>query len=557
MKINAKKMMKIAVPCVVGIGIVGGILALNLNKANAAMSEAMSVTGIKVETGDVAETVETSGTVISGQQKVFFSPVNAMIGEVNFKVGDLVKSGDTLVTFNLTDLEKQNQKAELTAKAGELGYQDTLNKSKDAAQKQEDAKAQVSDLQGQVDNKKQEIANLSARIFGDAKAQAAAQEQEIINMNQQMASLQQQAEELKAAVIEAKKEYDKAVLEQQAAQVNFDTATAVASQNPQGVTVASESLKSANSTLNFAKSDYEGKKTELDTLRGQLNGLQSSVNPTTSASNEGNSQLQQKITIAQGELAELQGQLESKKAIAQADSATLSKEAKAQMQTNNNLAELEGKSLEELIAEGKKGITAEFNGVVSESQVMAGGAVTQGGQLITVQSIEDVNVEVKLSKNVYENVKEGQKAKITFAGQTYEGSVSHISRIATSGESGSNQAATSTAIRATVHIDQPDDNIFLGVEAKVSIQAAQAKDVVILPTEAVNIGKDGTFCWVAQDGIMTKRKITLGVSSDEVMEITEGLKAGEIVITDPGIHEEGDSVQVSTADTGKENQKNP
>ena len=150
-------------------------------------------------------------------------------------------------------------------------------------------------------------------------------------------------------------------------------------------------------------------------------------------------------------------------------------------------------------------------------------------------------------------VKEGQKATITFAGQTYEGTVTKISRIATTGATGgNNQAATSTAITATVHIDNPDSNIFLGVEAKVSIHAAEAKDVVILPTEAVNIGKDGSFCWVCEDGVLAKRSIETGVTSDDCAEITKGLKEGEEVITDPGDNEEGDPITTITAGTEAE-----
>ena len=78
----------------------------------------------------------------------------------------------------------------------------------------------------------------------------------------------------------------------------------------------------------------------------------------------------------------------------------------------------------------------------------------------------------------------------------------------------------------------------------MKILAAEAKDVVILPIEAVNIGKDGTFCWVSEDGVLAKRAITTGVASDECIEITEGIEVGEQVITDPGTHEEGDKITI-------------
>lgn len=539
-KKSGKKVLKIVIPVVLVVVVLGVFIAKNVASAGEAMAEAMAVQTMTVEKGDVQETVETSGTVVSGQQKVFFSPVNATVKVADFQVGDLVKAGDKLIEFNLDDLEQQNQKAELTVKANSLGYQDSVNKSAEAAKKQEEAKNKVATLQQQVNAKQQEVASLNAAISGDAQAQAAALQQANDSINAQIATLQQQQTEVAVAVEQTQNAYNAAQVAQQNAQVNFDAATATG--NASEVAATSEALKNANAALSTAQSDYNANKTQLDSINAQITTLQSSLNA--GNGEEGNADLQKRLTTAQAELTDLQAQLESQEAIAEGNTTALSKEAKAQLQTNNNLAELEQKSLAELIEEGKKGICAEFNGVISDRQVVEGATVSQGMQMFTLQSIDDVNVDVTLSKNVYEKVQEGQKATITFAGQTYEGTVTRISRIATSGASGSNQAATSTTITATVHIDNPDDKIFLGVEAKVSIQAAEAKDAVILPTEAVNIGKDGSFCWVCEDGILTKRIIETGVSSDDCIEITKGLKVGEEVIADPGNHEEGDPITV-------------
>lgn len=543
MKKDKKKILKIVIPAALVVVIIGTVVVRNMGSAGEAMAQAMKVDTIAVGTGDVTENVETSGTVVSGQQKIFFSPVNAMVEAADFQLGDMVKAGDKLVTFNLKDLEDQNQKAELTVKANALGYQDTINKSADAAQKQADARAQAASLQQQVDAKKQEVENLTAAIAGDAQTQAAALQQESDSVNKQIGELQAQQEEAKRLLEESGKAYDKAQAAQQTAQVNFDAATATAETNPAGVDTASAALKKANKELSTAKSDYDAKKVQADNLDIQIAGLQESL-AGINAGEGGASELQQNLTAAQTELAELQGKLETQKAMGEGESAALTSEARGQMQTTNNLAELEKKSLAELIEEGKKGITAEFAGIISESQIVEGAAVSQGMQLFTLQSIDNVDVSVSLSKNVYQKVKEGQKATITFAGQTYEGTVTRISRIAASGMGGGNEAASS-AISATVHIDNPDDHIFLGVDAKVSVHAAEAKNAVTLPTEAVNIGKEGSFCWVSEDGVLTKRSIETGVTSDDTIEITKGLKKGEKVIIDPGSHEEGDPVTIT------------
>lgn len=542
-----KKIWKIIVPAAIVVVIIGVVAVNNAANAGKQLAEAMQVEGITVETGDVAETVETNGTVISGEQKMIFSPVNASVETADFEVGSLVKAGTQLVTFNLKDLEEQNQKAELTVRSNELGYQDSVSQANKAASRLADAKNKAAQLQAQVSAKEQEVQNLTNAIAGAASAQEASRKQEEQKAKEQISSLEQQVKSANKEMDTAKKAYDKAVTEQQTAQVNFDAAAAAAENNPQALDTAREKLNKANKSLTDAKSTYEAKQQAADSLQQQINALQG--NPQELAEEvTGESDLQQKLQTAQSELAELKANLESQKAVAEGDSGAMSSAAREQMQTNTNLAELESKSLEELIAEGKKGISAEFDGVISDKQIVEGAMVTQGMQLFTLQSVEDVNVEVTLSKNVYAKVKEGQKAEISLAGETYQGTVERISRIATSGAAGTNQAAvTSASIMATIHIDNPDENIFLGVDAKVTIQAAEANDVIILPTEAVNIGKDGTFCWVSKDGILTKRSITTGVTSDEYAEITQGVDEGEVVIPDPGNHEEGDAITVDTA----------
>ncbi len=540
-----KKIWKIVIPAVAVVIIGGVVIVNNAAKTGQQLLEAMTVEVMRVETGDVTEIVETNGTVVSGQQKVIFSPVNANVETADFQVGDLVKAGDKLVTFDLKDLEEQNQKAELTVLANELGYQDSVAKSNEAQSRQADARNQAANLQAQVDAKTQEVQDLTNALAGEANAQAVTKQQEAAAVNAQITDLQQQLETTAKELEEAQRAVDQAANAQQKAQVNFEAAAAAAESDPEALEKAKKELNQANKDFTNAKNACDKIQETADSLQEQIEALQGSL-AAIGTEDVTDSDLQQRLQNAQAELAELKGNLESQKAIADSDSGALSSAAREQMRTNNNLAELESKSLEELIEEGRKGITADFNGVISDKQVMEGALVSQGMQLFTLQSIDDVNVEVTLSKNVFDKVKEGQIAEITLAGQTYQGTVKKISRIASTGAAGSNQAAVSSAsVMATVQINHPDDNIFLGVDAKVKIQAAEAKNVIILPTEAVNIGKDGTFCWVNEDGVMKKRSITTGVTSDECAEITQGIDEGEQVIADPGMHEEGDPITVT------------
>lgn len=289
------------------------------------------------------------------------------------------------------------------------------------------------------------------------------------------------------------------------------------------------------------------------------NGDESSYGADTSGTvTADTSGLESALEAASDELAQLQSDLASEKAIAEADSTSLTKEEKEKLKVTDNLSELDAKSAKELVEEGKKGITAEFNGIISKADVKEGAAVSQGMELFTVQNTDKASVDVNLSKYDYDTVKEGQEAEITMGDHTYEGTVTRMSHIAVQNEKGT------PVISATVSIDNPDEEIFLGVDAKVKIHAASAKDVVMLPVEVVNIGKEGSFCYVIEDGLITRRNITTGISSEDYVEITDGIKEGEQVISDLGDYTEGMAVQAvpeevegsestgQAQDTGKE-----
>ena len=127
---------------------------------------------------------------------------------------------------------------------------------------------------------------------------------------------------------------------------------------------------------------------------------------------------------------------------------------------------------------------------------------------------------------------------MTIGNNEYEATVNSISKVAQTNEKGS------PVITCEVKLDNPDDNVFLGVEAKVTIITAEQKGVLTVPTEAVNTGKDGTFCYTLQDGIVTRCDIKTGVNSVDETEVLSGLKEGDAVIEElPEGVEEGSEVR--------------
>lgn len=175
-----KKGKKIVIGVAAVAVVAGGVYAVAGGSRGETQIPQVSVT--KAETGDVEEIVDATGTVVSDEQKTFYSPVNAQIKNVSFAEGDSVSKGTKLVEFELKDLERDNQKAELNVKSGEYDYKNSINKSDEAQQKQNDAKSKVSSLEQQVKDKqnylaslKSQLASVQAQAAADAQAQAQAE----------------------------------------------------------------------------------------------------------------------------------------------------------------------------------------------------------------------------------------------------------------------------------------------------------------------------------------------------------------------------------------------
>ena len=579
MKVSGKKK-KSKKKLVIGVGIlaVAAVAGANIyGSRNAAENAVPQIEVVKAVRDNVQQTVETSGTVVSEEQKTYFSPVNAKVDVADVKEGETVKAGTKLIEFDQKDLEREEKKAELNVKSGKLDMQNTLNKSAEAVQKQQNAQGNATSLKQQVAAQEDYIANIKARISqANTNVQVAAAQEEARKQADATAAQAARAEAVQKAYAAAQKKYQNETLPAYQTQLNtlademnqaqttynqtetdyqmaFQTWSSEQSdENAAALDVAESARNDAQIAYQNAKSAYEDYKTQkpaapaMNDVNSEIisdgneadsifsdsaetvmnNGSDTTVTADTSA-------LEAELEKASNTLAELQSRLSSQQAVAESDPSAVTAEEKEKMEITNNLSELDQMSAQELVEAAKKGIKADFNGVITKVSVVEGATTALGTELFTLQNTDKVDVNVNVSKYDYDKVKEGQSAEITLAGKTYEGEVTNISHIATQNEKGA------SLISADVRIKNPDEDIFFGVDAKVTIHAEEADDVVVLPAEVVNIGKTGSFCYVIENGVITKKDITTGISSDEYVEVLDGIQEGDEVIRDLGSLEEG------------------
>ena len=388
------------------------------------------------EKGTVKQTIDTSGTVKTEQQKTYFSPLAAKVEVCKVQEGDAVEAGQVLLTYDAQDLENRKKEAALQNDEAYYGYQNTMDKNSKDTSEYSRSSHDVEILEQQVEN---------------AKAEVRALKQYLTDMGCFLREAQNDNHE------------------------------------------------------NLAE-EYQAK---IDQATNQL-------------------------AVKEEELAEFQSDLSEQKGIKNSTESTMmTADAKKQAEASKELQALKSAEVTDAVAQVGDGIKADFAGIVTGVKAVDGSNVENGGELFTVSSIEKVCVDVSFSKSDLEKIEEGQKAVATIAGKQYEGTVTRISRAAAKNEKGA------SIIQGEIHIDNPDTDLYLGVDARVMVEGNKAENVVMIPVEAINIGKDGSFVYVVTDGMVQKRMVTAGISSDEYTEIKKGLEVGEQVIisVDAGIEE--------------------
>ena len=215
---------------------------------------------------------------------------------------------------------------------------------------------------------------------------------------------------------------------------------------------------------------------------------------------------------------------------------------KAQQSALKEVSNLTAAQAKENYQKAQAGVTIDFNGIVSSVDVVKGQTVTEGTPLFTVKNSEKVKATIAVSKYDLEKIAIGQKAKVTINGNEYDGTLSNLNKIAQANQSGT------PMVNVDIHIENPDDKIFIGVEAKVYLETAKKEQVLLIPIECVNSDTKGEFCWVIVDGVATRKDIEIGISDDTYTEVVSGLNEGEQVVTDMTVAlEEGMTVMAIEA----------
>ncbi len=172
-------------------------------------------------------------------------------------------------------------------------------------------------------------------------------------------------------------------------------------------------------------------------------------------------------------------------------------------------------------------LTAPFGGVITQFNAAPGETVGTQDEVMTVTDLSTVWVQADLYEKDIHSAREGRQAEVVVASypdRIFTGKISYVSDVL--------DPSTRTA-KVRVEVPNPQNLLKLEMFAIVRIPTPATRSAVAIPANAVQNVDGTTVAFVKAAGDrFEKRVLSLAQRSGDWVEVTEGLKAGDTVVTE-------------------------
>jgi membrane fusion protein (multidrug efflux system) len=182
-------------------------------------------------------------------------------------------------------------------------------------------------------------------------------------------------------------------------------------------------------------------------------------------------------------------------------------------------------------------VRSPFAGVVAERFVSIGDYVTRGTKVASVMRVDPLRVELTVPEQYVSAVATGRAVTFevdAYPGETFTGHVRYVSP---------SVAADTRALTIEAVVPNTNDRLKPGLFATAQIEQAKLIPGVLVPAAAVRTISGTARVFVLAGDRVEERIVTTGQVIGERIEITSGLKSGEIVAA-TGVERLVDGVRV-------------
>ena len=173
-------------------------------------------------------------------------------------------------------------------------------------------------------------------------------------------------------------------------------------------------------------------------------------------------------------------------------------------------------------------VTSPIDGVVEKKSIDVHGFASQNEPAFIVTDKSSVNVTFGVSAEDASNMKVGDPVTVYDQGLKYPGTIVEVSSFI-------DMKSGLYTIKANVVNDE--GRIMSGSSVKLTAVTDRSSETVTIPADALYNNSDESYVYIEEDGIAKKVTVKTGIITDKRIEIVEGLRGGENVITtwNPGL----------------------
>ncbi len=476
-----------------------------------------------ITSGSITESFDTTAIVQSSKQGNFEIYDGVKVNKVNVRVGDSVKKGDVLATFDTTSLNTLLSDKREAYTTAQNAYNDYLNGAYSA-------KNQLADIDKQVTALEKEITALEKTVSEEKKnaEESEASGNENVN-NDELEALRKALNEVLGSNKLSERIVDRLLSE--------DSATA------QMVTAIQNLLSSATFDMSALQSMTSSLMTENEKLliEKELQLVQLKVQSSMLSAQSSDSLKSVYKTIsdsayeAYNTLAEQVNKLNSGW-IAEDDGFVREINVKAgetyvSGSASTSSSQLDISSILASVTSGNYDVSSIISSLVGTSN---------SGMVVEYYPLE---ATFEVSKYDISKISMDQKVTVTTAdGKEFPATVNYISAVAGSSSSSLNinsllgSGATGSTITAKVEIENADRSLIIGMDVDISAALETKENVVLMPVEAMQYDKDNgyyVYIYDKEEKTVSMKQVVLGLFDGTNYEVLEGLEAGDTIVRAP------------------------
>ena len=185
-------------------------------------------------------------------------------------------------------------------------------------------------------------------------------------------------------------------------------------------------------------------------------------------------------------------------------------------------------------------IKAPTAGIISAKPVEQGMFVNAGTEVATIVNLSKAKVQVNLTETEVYLIEPGQKVKITtdvYPGKTFDGTVSFISP----------QADQTHNYLVEILVDNTQKALLRsGTFVYADFSRKTTQQVLLIPREALTESIKNASVYVVENEVVHLRAVQIGTETGNMVQVTNGLRAGEQVVTSGQINlKDGSPISIS------------